>query len=80
MMSKSRSFNNNYDFMIGYSATTSGVVFLKNKTTSLLEIFAMPASEKGGLINIKRLRLIDWEELATDYTFVDDTPCTHESK
>ena len=74
-MSRSRAFDNNHDFMIGYSATTSGVVFLKNKTTSLLEIFAMPVTEKGGLINIKRRRLIDWEELAADYTFVNDTPC-----
>lgn len=74
-MSRSKAFNNNHDFMIGYSATTSGVVFLKNKITSLLEIFVMPVTEKGGLINIKRRRLIDWEELAADYTFVNDTPC-----
>lgn len=74
-MSRPRAFDNNHDFMIGYSAATSGVVFLKNKTTSLLEIFVMPVSEKGGLINIKRRRLIDWEELAANYTFVNAAPC-----
>lgn len=85
-MSESKVFDNNFDFMCDYSMIMLGAnrgkwtVFLRNKLTSLVEAFKMPISEKGGLFNIEEQRLMSWEEIATDYTFVDDTSCTHESK
>ena len=82
-MNKSKVFDNNYDFMYDYSMIMLGknlgkwTVFLKNKTTSLVELFKVPISEKGGLFNAEEQRLVSWEELAADYTFIDDTPCKH---
>ena len=64
MMSKSKAFDNNYDFMCDYTAAMLGknqgkwTVFLKSKTTSLMEVFKMPISEKGGLFNVEEQRLI----------------------
>ena len=82
-MNKSKVFDNNYDFMYDYSMIMLGknhgkwTVFLKNKTTSLVELFKVPISEKGGLFSTEEQRLVSWEELAADYTFIDDTPCKH---
>lgn len=81
-MSGSKVFNNNYDFMRGYSVATLGEnrgkwrVILKNKSTSLAEAFMVPASEEGGLRNLEDYQFVSWEELAANYTFIDDTPCT----
>ena len=80
-MSRSKVFNNNYDFMHDYSIATLGEnrgkwrVILKNKSTSLAEAFAVPASEEGGLRSLEDYRFTSWEELADNYTFIDDTPC-----
>lgn len=82
-MNRSKVFDNNYDFMYDYSMIMLGknygnwTVFLKNKTTSLVEFLNVPISEKGGLFNTEEQRLVSWEELAADYTFIDDTPCKH---
>lgn len=82
-MNRSKVFDNNYDFMRDYSMIMLGenhgkwTVFLKNKTTSRVEPFKVPISEKGGLFNAEEQRLVSWEELAADYTFIDDTPCKH---
>ena len=80
-MSESEVFNNNYDFMRGYSAATLGEnrgkwrVILMNKSTSLAEAFIVPASEEGGLRSLEDYQFVSWEELAANYTFIDDTPC-----
>ena len=82
-MNRSKVFDNNYDFMYDYSMIMLGknhgnwTVFLKNKATSLVEFLNVPISEKGGLFNPEEQRLVSWEELAADYTFIDDTPCKH---
>lgn len=81
-MSGSKVFNNNYDFMRGYSVVTLGEnrgkwrVILKNRSTSLVEAFMVPASEEGGLRSLEDYQFVSWEELAANYTFIDDTPCT----
>lgn len=81
-MSGSKVFNNNYDFMRGYSVATLGEnrgkwrVILMNKSTSLAEAFIVPASEEGGLRSLEDYQFVSWEELADNYTFIDDTPCT----
>ena len=81
-MSRSEVFNINYDFMHGYSTATLGEnrgkwrVILKNKSTSLAEAFMVPASEEGGLRSLEDYQFVSWEELAANYTFIDDTPCT----
>ena len=81
-MSGSKVFNNNYDFMRDYSVATLGEnrgkwrVILKNKSTSLMEAFIVPASEEGGLRSLEDYQFVSWEELAANYTFIDDTPCT----
>lgn len=81
-MSGSKVFNNNYDFMRGYSVATLGEnrgkwrVILKNKSTTLAEAFTVPASEEGGLRSLEDYQFVSWEELAANYTFIDDTPCT----
>ena len=80
-MSRSKAFNNNYDFMHDYSIATLGEnrgkwrVILKNKSTLLVEAFMVPASEEGGLRSLEDYQFISWEVLASDYTFIDDTPC-----
>ena len=80
-MSKAKAFDNNHDFILDYTAAMLGAnrgrwtVFLKNRLTSLVEAFRVPVSEKGGLFNIEEQRLISWEELASDYTFIDGTSC-----
>ena len=80
-MSGSKVFNNNYDFMRGYSVATLGEnrgkwrVILMNKSTSLAEAFIVPASEEGGLRSLEDYQFVSWEELAANYTFIDDTPC-----
>ena len=80
-MGKSKAFNNNYDFMRDYSVVTLGEnrgkwrVILKNKSTSLMEAFIVPASEEGGLRSLEDYQFVGWEELAANYTFIDDTPC-----
>lgn len=80
-MSRSKVFNNNYDFMRGYSVATLGEnrgkwrVILKNKSTTLAEAFIVPASEEGGLRSLEDYQFVSWEELAANYTFIDDTPC-----
>ena len=80
-MSRSKVFNNNYDFMRGYSVATLGEnrgkwrVILMNKSTSLAEAFIVPASEEGGLRSLEDYQFVSWEELAANYTFIDDTPC-----
>ena len=80
-MNRFKVFDNNYDFMRDYSIATLGenrgkwTVILKNKSTSLAEAFIVPISEEGGLRSTEDYRLTSWEELATDYTFADDTPC-----
>ena len=80
-MSRSKVFNNNYDFMHDYSIITLGEnrgkwrVILKNKSTSLAEAFMVPVSEEGGLRSLEDYQFISWEELADNYTFIDDTPC-----
>lgn len=80
-MSRSKAFDNIYDFMIGYTAAMLGenrgewVVFLKNKATSLVEALRMPMFVEGGLLSTEEQRLISWEEIASNYTFVDGTPC-----
>ena len=80
-MSGSKVFNNNYDFMHDYSIATLGEnrgkwrVILKNKSTSLAEAFMVPASEEGGLRSLEDYQFVSWEVLASDYTFIDDTPC-----
>lgn len=82
-MNRSKVFDNNYGFMCDYSMIMLGenhgkwTVFLKNKTTSRVELFKVPISEKGGLFNTEEQRLVSWEELAADYTFIDGTPCKH---
>lgn len=84
-MSRPKAFDNNYDFMCDYTAAMLGknqskwTVFLKNRTTSLMEVFKMPISEEGGLFNVEEQRLMSWEELAADYTFIDNTPCKSRS-
>ena len=81
MMSRSKVFNNNYDFMHDYSIATLGEnrgkwrVILKNKSTSLAEAFMVPAAEEGGLRSLEDYQFVSWEELADNYTFIDDTPC-----
>ena len=81
MMSGSKVFNSNYDFMHDYSTATLGEnrgkwrVCLKNKSTSLVEAFMVPASEEGGLRSLEDYQFVSWEELAGNYTFIDDTPC-----
>lgn len=86
MMSKSKLFENNYDFLVNYLAAMLGynrgkrTVFLKSKTTSVVEVFKLPISEKRGLLHVKEKRLIRWEELAADYTFIDGTPCKSRSR
>ena len=81
-MSRSKVFNNNYDFMHGYSVAMLGEnrgkwrVILKNRSTSLVEAFTVPASEEGGLRSLEDYQFVSWEELAANYTFIDDTPCT----
>ena len=50
-------------------------MILKNKSTSLAEAFIVPASEEGGLRSLEDYRFTSWEELADNYTFIDDTPC-----
>ena len=85
-MSRSKVFDNNYDFMRDYSMIMLGenhgkwTVFLKNKTTSVVEVFKLPISEKRGLLSVKEKRLIRWEELVADYTFIDGTPCKSKSR
>lgn len=80
-MSGSKVFNNNYDFMHDYSIATLGEnrgkwrVILKNKLTSLAEAFIVPASEEGGLRSLEDYQFVSWEALASDYTFIDGTPC-----
>ena len=80
-MSRSKAFNNNYDFMRDYSIATLGEnrgkwrVILKNKSTSLAEAFMVPAAEEGGLRSLEDYQFVSWEELAANYTFTDDTPC-----
>ena len=80
-MSRSKAFNNNYDFMHDYSTATLGEkrgkwrVCMTNKSTSLTEAFMVPASEEGGLRSLEDYQFVSWEELATNYTFADDTPC-----
>ena len=81
-MSGSKVFNNNYDFMHDYSIVTLGEsrgkwrVILKNKLTSLAEAFIVPAAEEGGLRSLEDYQFVSWEELAANYTFIDDTSCT----
>ena len=81
-MNRSKVFNNNYDFMRDYSVVTLGEnrgkwrVILMNKSTSLAEAFIVPASEEGGLRSLEDYQFVSWEELADNYTFIDDTPCT----
>lgn len=85
-MSSSKLFDNNYDFLCNYLAVMlgnnrgKGTVFLKNKTTSQVEVFKLPISEKGGLLSVKGMRLICWEDLAAGYTFVDGTSCRSRSR
>ena len=80
-MSRSKVFNNNYDFMHDYSIATLGEnrgkwrVILKNKSTSLAEAFMVPVSEEGGLRSLEDYQFISWEELADNYTFIDGTSC-----
>ena len=80
-MSRSKAFNNNYDFMHDYSIATlrenrgKWRVILKNKSTSLAEAFMVPAAEEGGLRSLEDYQFVSWEELAGNYTFIDDTPC-----
>ena len=80
-MSRSKAFDNNYDFMHDYSIATLGEnrgkwrVILENKSTSLAEAFMVPASEEGGLRSLEDYQFVSWEELADNYTFIDDTPC-----
>ena len=50
-------------------------MILKNKSTSLAEAFMVPTSEEGGLRGLEDYQFVSWEELATNYTFADDTPC-----
>ena len=50
-------------------------MILKNKSTSLTEAFMVPASEEGGLRSLEDYQFVSWEELAGNYTFIDDTPC-----
>lgn len=82
-MSGSKVFDNNYDFIHDYVMNVLGesrdkwTVLLKNKLTSLVEAFKVPISEEGGLFSEEAQRLMSWEELAADYTFVDGTPCKH---
>ena len=81
MMSRSKACDNNYNFMHDYSIATLGEnrgkwrVCLKNKSTSLVEAFMVPASEEGGLRSLEDYQFVSWEELAGNYTFIDDTPC-----
>ena len=80
-MSRSKVFDNNYDFMHDYSTATLGEnrgkwrVCLKNKSTSLLEAFMVPAAEEGGLRSLEDYHFVSREELAGNYTLIDDTPC-----
>ena len=80
-MSRSKVFDNNYDFMRDYSIATLGenrgrwTALLKNKSTSLVEAFKVPISEEGGLLALEDYQFVSWERLASDYTFVDGTPC-----
>ena len=66
--------------MRGYSVATLGEnrgkwrVILKNKSTTLAEAFIVPASEEGGLRSLEDYQFVSWEELAANYTFIDDTP------
>ena len=87
-MSRSKVFDNNYDFIHDYLMNVLGesrdkwiplvtAVPLRNRTTSQVEILDLPASEEGGLFNVEERRLISWEELAASYTFIDGTPCKH---
>ena len=50
-------------------------MILKNKSTSLAEAFMVPVSEEGGLRSLEDYRFTSWEEIADNYTFIDDTPC-----
>lgn len=87
-MRESKAFDNNYDFIHDYLMNVLGesrnkwiplvtAVLLRNRTTSQVEILDPPASEEGGLFNVEERRLISWEELATNYTFIDGAPCKH---
>ena len=79
-MSGSKVFNNNYDFMHGYSVATlrenrgKWRAILKNRSTSLVEAFMVPASEGGGSRSLEDYQFVSWEELAANYTFIADTP------
>ena len=80
-MGGSKVFSNNYDFMHDYSIVTRGEnrgkwrVMLKIESTALAEAFMVPASEEGGLRSLEDYQFVSWEELAGNYTFIDDTPC-----
>ena len=80
-MSRSKVFDNNYDFMRDYSIATLGenrgrwTALLKNKSTSLIEAFKVPISEEGGLLALEDCQIVSWERLAAEYTFVDGAPC-----
>lgn len=85
-MNRSKVFDNNHDFIHDYLMNVLGesrdkwiplvtTVPLRNKTTSQVEFLDPPASEEGGLFSVEEHRIISWEELAANYTFIDDTPC-----